>query len=253
MGEEGGEADLPDPQSHKRPLWQFRSVKWIVLFIWALCILCFIWAGIVIAIPMAMYSHHELVFRWTKDEDQRVMFGMDPVTNSPRTRVSFPLGVQFFLAILFLCFVQGLQVLGLHCIELFVNRTRDEMVWRHSGRENGAALACEPLLSAYTSWRVIILTALKSGIHWLVSQCLIPMYHVPSRPAPQDYPEFIFSMSPSRLLILGAAVGVAAAYATALAFWPMRGRQPTVWGNMEVLANLVQDWHSSDGRIRWKE
>lgn len=236
----------------KRRLWHIRATKWIVFFIWALCAVSFGWSGIIIYIPTLMFNHNPFRFQWnadTTDTERSVIFGMDPQTNDPQIQIAFPAVAQFFLGILFLCFVQGLQTMGLHCMELLVNMRRDEHVWRQTGREQGASVfAPDPLIEALSSWRTVLLTIIKAVQHWLLGQAMVLHYHLR-----EGYSEFTFNMSPSRLLVFASVTTLSAIFTTAMALCSVPGPQPTAWGHMQAMENMIDGWDDApEGRLRWK-
>lgn len=236
----------------KRRLWHIRATKWIAFFIWALCAVSFIWTGIVIYIPTLMFNNNPFRFQWnaeTTDTERSVIFGMDPQTNDPQIQIAFPAVAQFFLGTLFLCFIQGLQTMGLHCVELLVNMRRDEHVWRQTGREQGASvLAPDPLIEALSSWRTVLLTIIKTVQHWLLGQAMVLHYSLR-----EDHSEFTFNMSPSRLLVFAFVTALSAIFTTVMALWPVPGPQPTAWGHIQAMENMVEGWDDApEGRLRWK-
>ena len=243
----------PTRPRHSQPrLWSIRATRWIVVAVWALSVVSFIWAGIIIYIPTLMFSHNPFVFRWDTDPGDtysNVIFGMDPSTNDPQVDVTFPPGLQFFLGILFLFFVQGLQAVGLHCIELLVNMSRDEDVWRSAVRPKGTSpYSTGPFLAALSSWRTVLLSALKVVQHWLLGQSMVPHYHLDE---PGPYSQFTFNMSSSRLLVFACVSAVAALFTTLLACWPVRGPQPAAWGHLQTLGDLIDEWNAPQGRLWW--
>ncbi|KAK3182144.1 hypothetical protein K4F52_006513 [Lecanicillium sp. MT-2017a] len=242
----------PDLRYQGCRLWHIRATKWIVMFMWALCVVAFVWDGIIIYIPTLMFNNNPFRFQWqasATDTTHVVNFGMDPNTNDPQINTSFPIAAQFLLGILFLCLVQGLQSMGLHCVELLVNMWRDEHTWRKAGRTQGiSVMAAGPLFEALSSWRTVLLTAIKAIQHWLLGQAMVLHYHLDGNDS-----EFTFNMSPSRLLIFACVTVVTALFTTALALWPLHGVQPPAWGHLQTLAALVDDWEASDGRLRWTQ
>lgn len=69
---------------------------------------------------------------------------------------SMSFNAALIVSLLFVCAIQGLQTLGLHCTELIVNIFRDEDAWRAldaHGRAGGKnhILATPPFLAALMS------------------------------------------------------------------------------------------------------
>jgi hypothetical protein len=239
-----------------------RHAKWIVVFLWSLCFASFAWAAMMVKV-INENGPDGFDFDWSQLDaegyswtGQFVTFYMSPEWNIPSAEIKFPIGVQLLFAILFLCLVQGVQALGLHCVELLVNMSRDEVLWQNARHEKGALIRSEPLLAALTSWRTVVLTTLKTLLHWLLGQCLVPYSQMVEMPdiygeAGNLFAYFVFLISPTRLLVFAIVSVVTAAFTTLLAFWQIRSPQPAAWGNLQTLADLVDDWRTIDGNLWW--
>ena len=153
--------------------------------------------------------------------------------------------------------------------ELLVNMSRDEHVWRRANTSKGTILRSEPLHAVVTSWRALVLVILKTVVHWLCGQAVVPWLQVSFLPKDPDTPDEVmwegnlegvplmevgimwFRMSVSRLLIFATAFTLVAIYATTLAFWPRRTAQPVAFGHLTTLANLVDDWNTTQEKKMW--
>ena len=259
-------AQPTEPALRHPRLWRMRCTRWIVVLLWILCAVSFGWAGIIIylieTVP-AEGSYH-FKFDWNINGFDSVLstveFSMNQVyNNGAREGVNIPMGVQFFFAILFLCLIQGLQFLALHCIEFLVNLMRDEQIWRKAGSSAGSSLCWNnPLFAALSSWQAVILVVLKTALHWLLGQSLIASYFIADLidgdTYTAEYPKFgrfIFNMSASRLLVYATGAALTAGFTTLLAFWPLRGSQPVTWGHLQTLADLIDDWDAPEGKLWW--
>lgn len=254
-------AEAQKPAETQPTLWALRHVKWIVIFLWTLCFVNFIWAISMIKVsvkPLSPSSMASFRFEWTSEAFREVELYMTPNRNDSSLVWEFGPGTQMFLGILFLTSVQGVQALGLHCVELLVNMSRDEIVWQDARSRRGARVGKEPLLAALTSWRTVVLMILKTALHWLLGQSLVAYGVMASTPDIYDeYGDkidlgfFSFSISPSRLLIYAAMSAVTAVFTTVLACWQIRSPQPAAWGHLQTLADLVDDWRTVDRRFWW--
>ncbi|KAI9375168.1 hypothetical protein BJX61DRAFT_495112 [Aspergillus egyptiacus] len=56
-----------------------------------------------------------------------------------------------------------------------------------------------------------------------------------------------------RLYVLSGVTAGAALFTTLLALWRPRGYQPACWGNLQTLADLVDEWCDWEGRLWWGE
>lgn len=189
----------------------------------------------------------------------------------------FSLGWQLFCAILFLCAVQGLQTLGLHCAELIVNATRDEKAWRRTNplpfrpiflqrlkkdKKHGANLRINAFTSAINSWEYAILFILKPVLHWFMGQSFSFTYDYAESSHdvyvnPGDAPTVVQSTPVklaivySRLIIYTIMAIVLALFVTYLAFRKPSGPQPATWGHIQTLADLIDDWNLDENGCLW--
>src|SRR5262249_25645747 len=154
---------------------------------------------------------------------------------------------QLILGILFVCAMQGLQTMVVHCAELVVNISRDEDAWRqldasrkHSVKHN--VLKTPALLSALFSWKYCILFIFKSTLHWLLGQSLNPSNSIDT---------LVFYMNYSRLLVYALCVIAFKAFITFLAAYKPKGPQPATWGHIQTLADLIDDWEMDKKRQFW--
>ncbi|KAJ5688769.1 hypothetical protein N7462_003161 [Penicillium macrosclerotiorum] len=182
----------------------------------------------------------------------------------------FSTGAQAVLCLLFVSLIQGIQTIALHCLELLVNLSRDEGIWRLAYSETkkapGAQLATNPFRAAVSSWENILLFIAKALVHWIIGQSLIPSVGVEQF---QNF-EFIASTSIedlkslsfkhgfqcdmvySRLILYAVLAILVAILATILALRRPRGHQPTALGHLQTLVDLIDDWKSDkNGRIWW--
>jgi hypothetical protein len=194
---------------------------------------------------------------------------MDPYYYSNGPHIT--LGWQLFCAILFLCVVQGLQTLGLHCAELIVNVTRDEKIWRktnaHSNHykmlrkfvdmsTNGQSLRRTALTAALHSWEYSILFCFKAALHWIMGQAFSLLV---STSPPLDDRDDIgqpimaqFALVYPRLVIYTILAIVLALFITYLAFRRPQGSQPATWGHIQTLADLIDGWSlDKNGSFWW--
>lgn len=84
---------------------------------------------------------------------------------------------QLILGILFVSAIQGLQAIGLHCVELLVNMWRGECNWR-AARNRGACLKTGAVSSAMLSGPYVFLFVMKALLHWLLGQSISPSVNV---------------------------------------------------------------------------
>ena len=196
---------------------------------------------------------------WYGHEDQYldsayvndVVLYMDPTYNNGNGAGELSSAVQAFLAILFTCAIQGAQTMGLHCVELLVNTSRDESAWRAAtlpldvprggSVPKGARLKTSAFKAAASSWENAVLFTLKALLHWLLGQSLQPSY----------VGAYGFDMLYMRIFVFGIVAIVLALFATYLALGTRRGPQPATYGHLQTLANLVDDWGMGTAGCLW--
>lgn len=180
-----------------------------------------------------------------------VLFSLDP---SERTGSgeSMSFVAALIVGLLFVCSIQGLQTLGLHCAELIINLSRDEDVWRaldaqgSTGARNHV-LATPPALAALMSWKYDMLVIFKSLLHWLLGQSVQPSFD--SRP---DYNTIWFTMNYARLFVYVICATSFASAITFLTFMKPTGPQPATYGHIQTIADVIDDWTlDENGRFWW--
>ena len=193
-----------------------------------------------------------------------VTLSMSPSANSHNPNsATFSYGAEAVLCVLFVCLIQASQTLGLHCVELLVNLSRDEVAWRQAYGEKeqeapGAQLSTNPFRAALSSWENIVLFVAKAVLHWVIGQSMLPSIGLEDNgdDAFMDNwtPKYGFQidMIYSRLVIFSILALLLAAFATYLALRRPRGCQPATLGHLQTLADLIDDWETDEnGRIWW--
>lgn len=252
-------------QRQKSPFDLRHAVRDVLIFVWSLAILAMAWALTILLVsrhttvalhPWHMSSSWYVDDQYTEAEYMNdVVLYMDPKYNNGYKEVSG--AVQTFFAILFTCAVQGAQTMGLHCVELLVNISRDERAWRAANlpsdismsksNPKGAQLKTSALKAAASSWENALLFSLKALLHWLLGQSLQPSFQTP------DYLDtgYQFDMLYMRVFVYGIVAIVLALFATYLALKRPGGPQPATYGHLQTLANLVDDWGAGAAGCLW--
>lgn len=158
------------------------------------------------------------------------------------------------VSLLFICAIQGLQTLGLHCAELITNSSRDEDVWRAldaqkkpRSKNKNHVLATPPFLAAAYSWKYDMLAIFKSLLHWLLGQAVQPSFDLSSFKR-----NVYFTMNYARLFIYVICGIIFASAITFLAFVKPKGPQPATYGHIQTIADVIEDWRLDEyGRFWW--
>lgn len=151
----------------------------------------------------------------------------------------FTFGPWFLTKYLFTIALVGAITLNLHVVELLVQCSRDEALWRRAGstfsakkapggmrlsQTNGGALRI-----AFTSWHTIGLFVFKTALHWLFSLA----FGLKWEGVQLNIPQFCYV---AVLLLLLASL------ATGLALYKPQGPQPATFGHLQTLLDLVDVW-----------
>ncbi|KAI4275631.1 MAG: hypothetical protein L6R38_005820 [Xanthoria sp. 2 TBL-2021] len=155
---------------------------------------------------------------------------------------------------------------ALHCVELLVNVTRDERVWRkasdhlkgglrsgnghsngaQSGRikkAKGANIDPNAIKEAFTSWETSTLFIFKIAIHWIFGESIQIKLDTEAN-------AHVTIWARSLLLLMAFLFGVAL-FGTYLCFRKRNGPQPVAYGHLQTLVDLVDDWGKSDEKLYW--
>ncbi|RDA82526.1 hypothetical protein CP532_6500 [Ophiocordyceps camponoti-leonardi (nom. inval.)] len=234
-----------------------RAVLYIVIVIWLLAFLATAWLiSIILLIRKSAPRCWRLALAWnieTMCYENIIGWFLDtPIYNSEMTRLRYTYGQQTILCLLFVCAIQGLQTIGLHCVELLVNLSRDEAVWRRAYSETtkeapGLQLTQSPLVAALSSWENVTLLLAKAVLHWAASQSMFNNF----QPEALEHRVSIYFVY-SRIALYALLTILLALFTTYLALRRPSGCQPTTLGHLQTIADLVDDWKTDDhGRMWW--
>ncbi|KAH8698632.1 hypothetical protein BGW36DRAFT_426327 [Talaromyces proteolyticus] len=269
--------DTPDerpmlPRKQQPSQWQVStSARNAIIFIWILTGLSFVWFLTIVLVARANMigainkvnhlpnAKWHFSLAWDPSGNpivgetgattyfNAVFFSLDYVEQIQ----SMSFVAALIVGLLFVCIIQGLQTLGLHCAELIVNLSRDEDVWRALDAQDGSGaknhvLKNPPILAALMSWKYLTLLIFKSLLHWLLGQSSQPSfdYIVDSR--------VWFTMNYARLFVYVICAAAFASALTFLTFMKPKGPQPATYGHIQTIADLIDDWTlNENGRFWW--
>ncbi|KIX07506.1 uncharacterized protein Z518_02159 [Rhinocladiella mackenziei CBS 650.93] len=143
----------------------------------------------------------------------------------------FSFGPWFVCKYLLTCAFVSAITLSLHIVELLVQASRDESLWRQTAsasglrpKEHGAIYA------AVTSWQTVALFVLKCLIHWIFGMAFGLMWEGIEIRIPQ-------------VLYTAITLLLLAVMATRLALYRPNGPQPAAFGHLPTLIHLIDVWH----------
>jgi hypothetical protein len=264
------------PRRRQPSQWQVSpSARLANIFIWILVGLSLIWFLIIVFIARSnmtnalskLYPPTNSTWHFSLDWSSSANINAtefsttayyNAVLFSPDSSVqagfeaSMPFVSTLIVGILFVCILQGLQTMGLHCGELIVNLSRDEDSWRALnayGRSSAKihSILNPPLLAALMSWKCIVLSIFKSLLHWLLGQATQPSFGSAGGAGFTVY----FAMNYARLLVYGICATLFALVVTFLTVRKPKGPQPATYGHIPTIANVIDDWTLDKNGCFW--
>jgi hypothetical protein len=222
-----------------------RSILPMLIFLWFLVpLLCA--AGIATWLLTGQqdlsFTFDYLAYIWRDTNSKNWPLWIFDTTSSERFQDQT--SVHVLINILFVAALQLLYTIALHVAELFVNLHRDEINCRAASNLNpvkgGAQIAPNAFKSALTAWPTVFLFILKPVSHWVFGLSF-----------PIDLDQGI-RFHPLPLFTLMGMAALLASFATYLALRRPTGPQPSAFGKLDLLVNMVNDWgEGAEGRIYW--
>lgn len=264
-------------------------VRYILALLWSLALLAIAWPIAIATVSKSIGnasavgqgfepSCWRVGFEWNRNaracSRNYVTLSLSPYANDHNPdSATFSYGAEAVLCVLFVYLIQAIQTVALHCLELLVNLSRDEGLWRQAYSETreapGTQLNTNPFRAAVSSWENVVLFISKAVLHWIIGQSLIPSVtiedskdmgslvstHVEDQSTPVEDQSFKhgfqFEMVYSRLIIYAILAVLVATLATYLAFRQPRGCQPATLGHLQTLVDLIDDWKTDQGGRMW--
>jgi hypothetical protein len=136
-----------------------------------------------------------------------------------------------WLGLLIQAAVQSFVTLGLHCVELLTNVSRDEAAWRKASSKEGSDLKASSVLAPMRTWQSILLFTFKSIVQWVFGYAFSANVYAWMNLIP--------------MIVLTVLLLFVALFAEYLGRHRPKGPQPVTYGNVQALADVVDDWSSS--------
>jgi hypothetical protein len=213
-------------------------VRKVIISVWIVTLLAFLWF---IAITIAYQLRGDNVSPswgtfsrsysndWSLIPDAKDVTAFLGIPTSLGQAVN-TFGPWFVCKYLLTCsFVAGFT-LSLHIVELLVQCSRDETLWRRAATSNGL----EPqrhgaFWTAFTSWQTIVLFIFKTLIHWLFSLAFGPMWEGIEIRIPQ-------------VCYTAVLLFLLALLSTGISLHRPNGPQPATFGHLPTLIDLIDVW-----------
>lgn len=215
----------------------YKATRTVIKFLWAILVLNCLLAGIVCYYTFKINGENAyLSLKLWADHDYDVTWGT--IGDSSWSAFS-----QLFYTFLINLALQSIVTMALHCVELIVNVARDEAVWRQSSTFIGTSIESSALGSALQCWQWWVLFATKPVAQWLFGSAGVSFQTA--------YDARIqFNASPLFLLV-GITFGLVV-FCEYMVRREMEGPQPAVFGHLQTLVDLVDDWQADEnGRLFW--
>ncbi|KAK4548231.1 hypothetical protein LTR36_010101 [Oleoguttula mirabilis] len=225
------------PSARQKGAWRAHwEVRWVLILLWVLVILCFAWAGII---------KHLIPF-FSPETPGFGSWSLVPDVHTSQLSFAPAISNKFANALAIIALYAALQgplTFGLHCAELQVNLSRDEAFWRKATRpRTGCRLEdYDSVKAAFTSWQSLTLAGFKTVLHWcfgLSVQVLNGRVY----------------FGAVQIVYLALLSSILASYVTYISARRPKAPQPAAFGHLQTLVNLVDEWsavlywgHKSDG------
>jgi hypothetical protein len=233
-------------QKQRRMFTAHHTVRWVFFLLWTLPLLGGLWGGIIYVVILKGNNHGVLGRSWTflpvftgytdshcpasacTDGTSILNIGWTASNGAPGTLGSIALVTAF----------QAVVTVSLHCAELIVNLSRDEVLYRKLIGPKGTNGHYNSIIAACTSWQTIVLFVFKAGVHWMFGLAI----NLSFRLGVNMYPPQIFYFAGFSFLV--------ALFGTYLAFRRPRGYLPAAYGHIQTMADIIDEWADS-GCMFW--
>ena len=166
-------------------------------------------------------------------------------------------GTAIFVCLILVFCLQVYLTFALHCAEVLINSACDQRLWEKAGQRGnsktrGAPLRTNVVVSFLASPPNVLLFAAEIGAHWLFNQSLLPVVIFSNA-----YDEANWQCILTQISLFGVPTLCLAAVAmvlTVVAWYEAcrspRGPQPSTYGHLQTLTELVDEWWSGE-RLYW--
>ena len=222
----------------------------IVRFLLAITFLACVLAASIIGLVVNMHMRfHGSPLQWAFLTDtSNIGFG-----GTAKVKIgdnSMKESTALFIAFLFGAGLQAFSTLALHITELVVNLRRDEAEWRQASTARGATLAPTALRAAFSNTGSLLLLVLKPLAQWIWG---LGAFVVISSSDDNNLDNGVYiGCNPLPLFVVCGITIILSAYAIIASRKSPYGPQPSTYGRMQTMADLVDDWGKGvKGRIWW--
>lgn len=144
--------------------------------------------------------------------------------------------IWFFVVV---CLLQSVVAFATYCAELNVNLSRDEYAWREASSKKGYRKQKNALHGFLTSWQSWIMLVLKVAIQWFFGLTFATVA------------ELGLVLYGPQTLYLMCIMFLLAVFATYLVLQRPKGPQPTTYGHLQALIDLIDEWPEENEMMHW--
>ncbi|KAK3320669.1 hypothetical protein B0T19DRAFT_444497 [Cercophora scortea] len=239
------------PRPRQRPMITAHKyrVAWILVLLWCSSILGAVWGGAIYAYITKGHRNGVLgrswsflpVFTGITDSTCSVSQCTDGTSvlnvgwSAAKNGAAGTVGAVFMVTAF-----QSVVTLSLHCAELIVNLSRDEVIYRGLIHYRGTNGHYNSVWAAFTSWQTILLFALKAGVHWVFGLAINLQF------------ELGVNMYPPQIFYFAGFALVTAVFGLYLSLRRPKGYLPAAYGHIRTIADIIDEWADS-GSMFWGE
>lgn len=227
------------PKTRQGSLLQahFR-VRRVLMFAWIVTLLGFLWfIAVTVAYQVGGTSLGPSWGTFSRSYTNDWSLIPNSIEVTAYLAISTSLGQSFYsfgpwllCKYLFTCVVLGSIILNLHVVELLVQCSRDESLWRQTYSAHGLRPhKHSTLIIAFTSWQTVALFVFKTAVNWLFSMAFALYWEGVQIRIPQ--------VCYTAILLFCLAF-----LATLIALWKPSGPQPATFGHLPTLVDLIDVW-----------
>ncbi|KIW12965.1 hypothetical protein PV08_08152 [Exophiala spinifera] len=214
------------------------NVRPALIFVWVVTALSFLWF---IAVTLAYQLGGSSIgpswgtFSRSYTNDWSLIPDWHDVTafiaiSTSLGQSSYTFGPWFLCKYLLTCVFLGGITMDLHVVELLVQCSRDESLWRQTASARGLDRNRDGALEiAFRSWETIALFVFKTAVNWVFSMAFGPYWEGIEMRIPQ-------------ICYTAISLFWLSLLATYLALWKPKGPQPATFGHLPTLVDLIDVW-----------
>ncbi|MCJ1381833.1 hypothetical protein MMC17_004944 [Xylographa soralifera] len=234
-------SSLSNPQQPKSSqpsmLSSNRASKLVLVLLWALVPLSTMWGAVVLwAITSDRFADATIAgSNLSLVPSTSAWSGNSPMLMLNWSGVTRSKSISSLISFALISTIQSILTLALHCAELLVNLSRDEVAWRAATSRKGSQSSTNSIIAACTSWQTAILFLVKALSHWVFGLGVKVQIS-------NSNGMLFFLFRPVQIFYLTFVIFLFAILATYMSMRRPKGPQPAAYGHLQTLADLIDEW-----------